>query len=1359
MRTTAREVKLLKKCLKGNSQAFEGIVAKYQVLICAITFSGVTDVQQSEELAHQTFINAWNKLSQLRDLSRFRPWLCTIARNNIRNFLNKSQRDIIAKAKSMENINDTAADEAGPLESAIKKEHEELVSDAIRRIPEQYREPLVLYYRQQQSVKQVAQSLDLSQDVVKQRLQRGRKMIKEQLSSIVEETLSATGPKKAFTTAVIASIAGMAIKGSGVATAAGIATASFTTGIATAVAVVMSGVTAKIITAAAVVVIGVGAVVTYKHITKPIPEPEFSQAGMVAQEQGDGRDKITEEVIEQPSDKAANLLAIDEAQSGLETGESLVASPDPASTKDVEFSFAPKGVLSGLITDVNTGEPVSDARVRISIRSMYTTETDANGFYYFDKIKQDGNYRIQIASKEYVGIYDYEKQPLVSLKKDKQRVKHFELEKACMIEVRVVDEAGEPVKKARVIATSLADNRRREIGHMLHFQGTDDDGFIMLGGFKPSATNYLITAMHKVEKEHIDKGDGLREVIMGTVHAPGKLFVKLNDPEVIQYGEIVLEKGVKVTGYAQYADGIPADGLKVSAKPDWWHCNSSTGNYPVEPNGFFTLENIVPGDFSIHAYFEHEDGEGGYSFAVMQSKLPIEDDGLLIVKIPKKSPGSLVSISGTIKFTGDKRPDYIDISAYSPTGSREHVSLRKDMDSFTVRSLEPGVYRLSFSGSNIKRKVVENVEAPNEGLEVELEYLEKPRIGGTVVDGLTGDAVKIFRARARKVQTLHGNNYVQGNQWNEVDNTEGKYEIQTVGPGVYQVQVAAEGYAWLWSEEINTDDNKPVVISLTAGGNIKGMVVDDKGKPVTDAKVVPLSKASGNMPRTNETFTSDDGAVETVNGEFLLENLAAGKETLKVMCDGYSFSIVKAIEVVEGETTEGVQIVLTKGGTVEGYVYDRQGKAQGNVVLYFQDDSGYGGSGDEEAGRLAIAITDPNGFYHVSGLPEKICYVRRQNSGKNLGVVRRAILPENSRVFRLDFGGGPVVSGQLIVDGAPLVNRKLLLGSPLNPRFGYFKCYDWTDADGGFNFSGVPVGKFAIYYEQADKRREWIKFGIVDVKGEDIDLGAVPDQMAKVIVTIEMADAESNMQISLVMIQEGTDLLGRQIGVAKAPVSQGQSYVINSVPAGKHTLSIIRNDFFTIRKEIEIEEAVTEAKVLFMMPKSTASVSGKITGNNRVVSFWSSDEKLTGMIRAGDDGSFMVGNLPAGKYLAGFNMQSMKKVIAEFELSEGQEKIIELDTSGLQTSKRSVLHVQIVDDNGIPFGSAEVWLESDGQEIEPYMNSDYGIFFAGAQGEYILHAVYPGYKETTKKVWLEPDDITSIRNEETTVVIRLEKVQ
>jgi hypothetical protein len=80
----------------------------------------------------------------------------------------------------------------------------------------------------------------------------------------------------------------------------------------------MSTVTAKIITAAAVVAIGVGAVVTYKHVTKPTEQGfDLSQAGIIVQEQGDEQEKGIEieeaikETTEQPRDKPANLLTTD----------------------------------------------------------------------------------------------------------------------------------------------------------------------------------------------------------------------------------------------------------------------------------------------------------------------------------------------------------------------------------------------------------------------------------------------------------------------------------------------------------------------------------------------------------------------------------------------------------------------------------------------------------------------------------------------------------------------------------------------------------------------------------------------------------------------------------------------------------------------------------------------------------------------------------------------------------------------------------------------------------------------------------------------------------------------------------------
>ncbi|MFC1739835.1 carboxypeptidase-like regulatory domain-containing protein, partial [Planctomycetota bacterium] len=537
--------------------------------------------------------------------------------------------------------------------------------------------------------------------------------------------------------------------------------------------------------------------------------------------------------------------------------------------------FSPSGILSGIILDAATGEAISKAEVRASKGRIYMETTDVNGFYHFEEIEEAGNYRVGVWSDAHIGIYDYDKMPVVNLSSETQTVKHFELEPACMIEVRVVNEKAEPVEDVDLIATSLADEHGREIGDRLYSKKTDANGIMLLGGFEPSDTSYMITALHRKETI-IEEGQEKRWRARSD-YAPGKLLVTLNEPGVIDYGEIVLEKGVAVKGYAEYADGVPVEGLEIGAKPVWWHSSRSAPTFTVDPNGYFALEHIMPGTYSIDIHIPL--GAGMTSVpTVMQTRLPIEDE-LLIVKLPQKSPGSLVSISGTIKIEGllrAVRNVNIHIEAYSREHGHRSTNLRRDTSSFTIDRLEPGNYRLTFFGSNIERRILENVKAPSEGLEVELKYFAKPRLWGTVVRADTSEPVKQFRVRARKLKALRGSYYSQHDRWTEFRGTNGQFDIEAVGPGVYQVQTDAEGFAPVWSDEINTDVNEPVLIELSAGGSIKGQVVDEAGELVSGAKVMPLSKASGTTPRAEDTFVSENGAAETINGEFILEHLPAG---------------------------------------------------------------------------------------------------------------------------------------------------------------------------------------------------------------------------------------------------------------------------------------------------------------------------------------------------------------------------------------------------------------------------------------------------------------------------------------------------
>ena len=150
------ETELLKASMQGDTVAFEVIVKKYQSFICAITFSATADFGKSEELAQETFISAWKNLTQLKDISKFRGWLSSIARNKIRNSFRNQKRDLLQKAVSLDQIQEDGVTDSEAAEEFITKQQQAVVQQALKKIPEKYREPLVLFYREQQSIKQKA---------------------------------------------------------------------------------------------------------------------------------------------------------------------------------------------------------------------------------------------------------------------------------------------------------------------------------------------------------------------------------------------------------------------------------------------------------------------------------------------------------------------------------------------------------------------------------------------------------------------------------------------------------------------------------------------------------------------------------------------------------------------------------------------------------------------------------------------------------------------------------------------------------------------------------------------------------------------------------------------------------------------------------------------------------------------------------------------------------------------------------------------------------------------------------------------------------------------------------------------------
>jgi RNA polymerase sigma factor (sigma-70 family) len=203
------DAELVGATMAGNRDAFGQIVARYQSLICSLAYSATGSLGQSEDLAQETFITAWKHLSRLRERDKLRAWLCGIARNRINGFLRREGREPVRDAEPLENLSETHAPEPLPPDYVMSREEEAILWRSLQTIPESYREPLVLYYREHQSVERVAQALELSEDAVNQRLSRGRKLLQEQVLAFVEGALERTKPGKAFNLAVLASLPGL----------------------------------------------------------------------------------------------------------------------------------------------------------------------------------------------------------------------------------------------------------------------------------------------------------------------------------------------------------------------------------------------------------------------------------------------------------------------------------------------------------------------------------------------------------------------------------------------------------------------------------------------------------------------------------------------------------------------------------------------------------------------------------------------------------------------------------------------------------------------------------------------------------------------------------------------------------------------------------------------------------------------------------------------------------------------------------------------------------------------------------------------------------------------------------------------
>lgn len=138
-------------------------------------------VADAEDLTQQAFLTAQKKLNQVREQAHVRSWLFTITRNA---YLKSVRSQPAETHVSLDVVGDPEDDPAADL--PVDSEQLQAVLDEM---PEEFRTPLILFYFEEFSYKDIAGQLEVPIGTVMSRLSRGKTFLRRRLAGTYSDSL------------------------------------------------------------------------------------------------------------------------------------------------------------------------------------------------------------------------------------------------------------------------------------------------------------------------------------------------------------------------------------------------------------------------------------------------------------------------------------------------------------------------------------------------------------------------------------------------------------------------------------------------------------------------------------------------------------------------------------------------------------------------------------------------------------------------------------------------------------------------------------------------------------------------------------------------------------------------------------------------------------------------------------------------------------------------------------------------------------------------------------------------------------------------------------------------------------------
>ncbi|HEX7402030.1 MAG TPA: sigma-70 family RNA polymerase sigma factor [candidate division Zixibacteria bacterium] len=173
---------LIQKVQKGDNYAFDLLVKRYQRKIYFLAYRMVKNHDNADDIAQDTFINAYSAIKSFKAGYSFYTWLYRICMNLSINFL-KRQKFMIPESQFEENASplEKEATKVDAADHLASKELEIKIDRALNSLPPKFKAVLILRIYEDLSYEEIAQTLNISTGTVMSRLYRARERMQEML--------------------------------------------------------------------------------------------------------------------------------------------------------------------------------------------------------------------------------------------------------------------------------------------------------------------------------------------------------------------------------------------------------------------------------------------------------------------------------------------------------------------------------------------------------------------------------------------------------------------------------------------------------------------------------------------------------------------------------------------------------------------------------------------------------------------------------------------------------------------------------------------------------------------------------------------------------------------------------------------------------------------------------------------------------------------------------------------------------------------------------------------------------------------------------------------------------------------------